>query len=60
MPESFTYRLGGTLEYVTPGEIAEILLDTGLRRPKVIFAATGSVETVDDEPAPPAQEVPSE
>ena len=45
-PPTFGYRLSGTLLYLTPGELAETLLDTGLRRPKVRFAHAGEVVTM--------------
>ncbi len=43
-PPSFAYRVSGTLHYSTPGELAETLLDTGLRRPKQGFSGKGTVE----------------
>lgn len=43
-PQVVNYRLSGTLLYVTPGELAEILLDTGVRRPEVHFVSTGNLE----------------
>ena len=44
-PAQFRYEITGTLLYVTPGEFAEILLDTGLRRPKASFTMSGIVGT---------------
>lgn len=41
LPESVEYRLTGTLVYVTPGELAEVLLDTGVRRPTASFSTAG-------------------
>lgn len=38
------YRLAGTLRYVTPGQIAEILFDTGVRVPSVEFASEGRLD----------------
>jgi hypothetical protein len=38
------YRISGTVTYVTPGQIAEILFDTGVRVPKVGFASSGEVD----------------
>ncbi len=35
------WSLRGSLLYVTPGEIAEVLLDTGVRTPSVGFAGDG-------------------
>jgi hypothetical protein len=40
---TFRYALRGELGYTTPGEIAEILFDSGLRRPTVPFNATGTL-----------------
>jgi hypothetical protein len=40
-PADVEYRLAGELIYVTPGELAEILLDTGVRRPTARFAESG-------------------
>lgn len=36
------YRIEGTLRYTTPGEIAEILFDTGVRKPSVGFSGEGT------------------
>ncbi len=38
------YRLEGTLEYVTPGEIARILYDSEIQRPTVAFATQGELD----------------
>lgn len=38
------YEVRGVLEYTTPGEIAEILFENDLRRPKVSFAQTGTID----------------
>ena len=38
------YRLTGTVRYVAPGQIAEILFDTGVRIPSVAFAGEGEVD----------------
>jgi len=38
------YRLEGTLEYVTPGEIARILYDADIQRPTVSFREEGTIE----------------
>jgi hypothetical protein len=40
----YRYQLRGSLLYITPGELAEILLDTGLRKPRVRFSREGVVE----------------
>ena len=44
LPETVEYQLSGTLLYVTPGELAEILLDTGVRKPTVRFSRSGRLE----------------
>lgn len=38
------YRVEGELRYVTPGEIAQILFDTGVRRPTVTFRHEGTID----------------
>lgn len=38
------YRLSGTLRYVTPGQIAEILFDSGVRVPSVDFTSDGELD----------------
>jgi hypothetical protein len=38
------WSISGELLYVAPGEIAELLLDTGVRRPKVRFQHRGTVD----------------
>ncbi len=43
-PDRADYALTGSLLYITPGQIAEVLLDTGVRKPRVSFAATGTVD----------------
>ncbi len=40
-PDEVDYRLAGEMIYVTPGELAEILLDTGVRRPVARFDQSG-------------------
>ena len=40
-PSEAAWSIRGRLLYVTPGQIAEILLDTGVRKPRVIFAGSG-------------------
>ncbi|UCD74663.1 MAG: LEA type 2 family protein [Phycisphaerales bacterium] len=42
-PPDIGYKLSGSLLYVTPGEIAEILLDTGVRKPRVRFSSAGRI-----------------
>jgi hypothetical protein len=39
-----TYRLSGTLQYITPGALAELLFDTGVRQPDVSFSQTGQLD----------------
>ncbi len=41
--EGSEYRLAGTAVYLAPGAIAEILFDSGLSRPTVSFAGTGTL-----------------
>lgn len=45
------YRLEGTLTYITPGSVAEILFDAGVRVPKVRFADSGILELEPEEPS---------
>ncbi|MEM7622703.1 MAG: LEA type 2 family protein [Planctomycetota bacterium] len=40
----YPYRIRGQLTYVTPGEIAQLLFDAGVRRPKVSFSQRGTVD----------------
>ncbi len=47
-PAQLSWSVRGTLLYVTPGEIAEILLDTGVRKPMATFSGSGNV-VVDQE-----------
>jgi hypothetical protein len=42
-PATLHYRLRGTLQYVTPGEIAQVLFDTGVRKPRAGFTAEGDL-----------------
>jgi len=37
------YAISGTLWYLTPGELAEILFDSGVRRPSVGFRQAGAI-----------------
>ncbi len=46
-PQTLSYALKGTLLYETPGELAEILLDIGVRRPKVTFAKVGRLNLIE-------------
>lgn len=38
------YRISGSVTYITPGQIAEILFDTGVRVPTAGFSGNGEVE----------------
>ena len=38
------YRLRGRVEYITPGELAEVLFDTGIRRTKASIAVEGVID----------------
>lgn len=40
----YRYRLEGKLTYITPGSIAQILFDTGVRRPRARFRSSGTLE----------------
>lgn len=42
-PPSATYRISGHVLYLSPGELAEILLDAGVRKPTVSFRGEGRV-----------------
>lgn len=39
-----SYDISGVLDYITPGEFAQVLFDTGVRRPSVDFKASGTIE----------------
>jgi LEA14-like dessication related protein len=39
-PVNAEYTVSGSLQYVTPGEIAQILFDSGVRKPKTGFRGT--------------------
>lgn len=41
------YELSGSVVYVTPGEIAELLFDAGVRRPKAKFRHRGTLDFSD-------------
>lgn len=51
-PALLSYAIHGRLYYETPGELAEVLLDTRLRRPKTRFSDEGTLRL--DAAAPPA------
>jgi len=36
-PANIIYSISGSLQYITPGEIAQILFDSGVRKPKAGF-----------------------
>lgn len=38
------YRLSGDVQYVTPGAFAEVLFDTGVRRPRTAFVQEGTID----------------
>jgi hypothetical protein len=38
------YRLSGSIEYITPGAFAEVLFDTGVRRPDASFVEEGVID----------------
>jgi hypothetical protein len=42
-PDEVDWSVRGRLMYVTPGAIAEILLDSGVRKPRVGFRGSGRV-----------------
>lgn len=41
MPAQARFAITGTLLYIAPGDIAEILFDTGVRKPTVPFSGQG-------------------
>jgi hypothetical protein len=43
VPSDATWSIRGRMLYLTPSELAEILLDTGIRKPRVRFAGRGRV-----------------
>jgi hypothetical protein len=53
-----SYRLRATITYITPGALAEVLFDTGFRRPKVSFSSTGTIDLA-PRPTPGAPTVPA-
>ena len=46
------YSLTGTVEYEVPGSIAEVLFDTGIRRPSATFGESGVLDFSEIGPAP--------
>ncbi len=55
-PDQFDYSLSGHVQYITPGELAELLLDLGVRRPRAGFRNSGKVmlPNANAQPTPPA------
>lgn len=51
-PRVRRYRLSGTLQYIAPGALAEVFFDTGVRRPRVRFAAEGDLTVTPTDIAP--------
>ena len=43
-PGARPYRLSGTIGYVAPGQLAEVLFDLGVSNPTVAFSASGEVD----------------
>ena len=43
-PQTAEYRLVGSLTYVTPGQLADVLVDAGLLRPRVSVTRTGTID----------------
>jgi hypothetical protein len=54
LPESLDWSISGSLLYLTPGELAEILLDLGVRKPTARFRGRGNLSLAarDDAPGP--------
>ena len=44
LPASVSYRLTGELQYNAPNRLAQILFDSGVRRPKVSFEQRGELQ----------------
>lgn len=42
--DGIRYDLMGTVQYITPGALAEVLFDTGVRRPKAVLSERGTIE----------------
>ena len=45
--EAIPYQLTGSAEYLVPGQLAEVLFDTGLRRTKAPISLEGAFEITD-------------
>jgi LEA14-like dessication related protein len=48
LPATAAYELQGTLRYVAPNMLLQVILDAGKRRPGVGFSRSGEVETGHD------------
>lgn len=46
------YRFSADLQYITPGALADVLFDTGVRRPTVTFNRDGIIDFGADPPSP--------
>jgi hypothetical protein len=44
LPASVDYTITGQLQYFAPKRISQVLLDTGIRRPKVPFSSRGTIK----------------
>ena len=44
LPATVDYTFTGKLQYNAPNRLAEVLFDTGTRRPKVAFAGSGTLQ----------------
>jgi LEA14-like dessication related protein len=43
LPASMSYRVQGQLQFIAPNRLAQILFDTGVRKPKVSFKGRGEI-----------------
>jgi hypothetical protein len=41
---AMSYSINGSLRYITPGKIMQILFDTGVRKPSAGFRSTGEIQ----------------
>ena len=44
LPASVKYTVRGELQYIAPKRLAQILFDTGMRKPKVSFRSRGELQ----------------
>jgi hypothetical protein len=51
-PAEAAWSIRGSVLYVTPGALAEALLDTGVRKPRASFGGSGRVRLERDAPGP--------